>query len=150
MHSSVRSNWSAIFLLNPRAPLMVCSPSIRFPGKDHHAADRVADFPESFVLFLGEQLDDAPQRIPPRERGDDRIATQEELAKFRVVMRVHAAHGVIQIEAPTTWECLAPQELVVQPKCGAVGVRIPSRRVSPEVERGVDQHASAVYRRRAG
>jgi hypothetical protein len=33
LNSSVRSNRSAIFLLNPRAPLIVCLPSIRFPGK---------------------------------------------------------------------------------------------------------------------
>jgi hypothetical protein len=118
------------------------------PRKDHHAADRVADRPERFVLFLGEQLGDAPQRIPPPERGDDRVATQEELAKFRAVMQVHAAHGVIQIEELTTWQCLAPQELVVLPKSGAKCVRVLSGRVSPEVERGVDQHASPVYRRR--
>ena len=118
------------------------------PRKDHHAADRVANCPERFVLFLGKQLGDAPQRKPPRERGDDRVATQEELAKFRAVMQVHAAHGVIQVEESTTWQCLAPQEFVVQPKGGAVCVRVPSRCVSPEVERDVDQHATAVYRRR--
>ena len=60
-------------------------------------------------------------------------------------MQVHASHGVIQIEEPTTWQRLAPQELVVEPKSGAVRVRVPSRRVSPEVKRSVDQHASAVY-----
>lgn len=63
-------------------------------------------------------------------------------------MQVHAAHGVIQIEEPTTWQCLAPQELVVLPKSGAVRVRVLSGRVSPEVKRGIDQHASPVYRRR--
>jgi hypothetical protein len=63
-------------------------------------------------------------------------------------MQVHAAHTVIQIEDSTTWQGLAPEELVVQPKSGAVRVRVLSgRRVSPEVKRGVDQHASPVYRR---
>jgi hypothetical protein len=73
---------------------------------------------------------------------DDRVATQEELAKFRAVMQVHAAHGVIQIEKPTIWQRLAPQELVVPLKSGAERVRIPSRRVSPEVKRRVDQHSA--------
>lgn len=34
-----------------------------------------------------------------------------------------AAHGVIEIEEPTIWQCLAPHELVVQPKYGAIRVR---------------------------
>jgi hypothetical protein len=31
---------------------------------------------------------------------------------------VHAAHGVMQIEEPTTWQRLAPQELVGRPRSG--------------------------------
>lgn len=116
-----------------------------FPRKDHHAADRVADRHELFVLFLGEQLFDEPQRrpSPPRERLHNRIATQEELAKFRAVLQVHAARAVIQIEKPTTWQCLAPQEFVVLPKSRAVLVGVLTGRVSPEVKRSVDQHAGA-------
>lgn len=45
------------------------------PQKDHHAADGVADRPERFVLFLSEQFGDALDRLPPRKRGDDRVAT---------------------------------------------------------------------------
>lgn len=90
------------------------------PRKDHHAADRVTARPERFVLFLGEQLRNAPQRIPPRERGDNGVATQRELAKFRAVMQVHAMYGVMQIKEPTTWQLLARQEFVVLPKSGAV------------------------------
>jgi len=63
-------------------------------------------------------------------------------------MQVHSGHGVIQIEESTTWQWLAPQELVVLPKSGAARVRIPPRRVGPEVKRDVDQHATAVYSRR--
>ena len=44
------------------------------PRKNHHAADRVADRPERFVLFLGEQFGDVSHGIPPRKRGDDRVA----------------------------------------------------------------------------
>lgn len=63
-------------------------------------------------------------------------------------MQVQASHGVIQVEEPSTWQRLAPQELVIQPKSGAVRIRVLSgRRVSPEVKRGVDQHASPLYRR---
>ena len=49
------------------------------PRKDHRPGDRVADRLERFVLSLGEQLGNAPHRNPLRERGDDGVATQEEL-----------------------------------------------------------------------
>jgi hypothetical protein len=118
------------------------------PRKDHHAADRVADRPKRFVLFLGEQLGNAPHSVPPRERGDDGVATKEELAKLRAVKQVLTAHGVIQLEEPTTWQHLAPQELMVPTKSGAVRVRVLSGCVGPEVKCGVDHYGSPVYRRR--
>ncbi len=65
------------------------------PRKDHHATNRVADPPERFVLFLSEQRGDVSHRIPPRERRDDGIATQEEFAEFRAVMQVDPANAVI-------------------------------------------------------
>ena len=34
-------------------------------------------------------------------------SSQEELAKFRAVMQINTANGVIQIEEPTTWQWLA-------------------------------------------
>ena len=39
-------------------------------------------------------------------------------------MEVHTTDGVIQIEEPTIWQCLAPQVLVVLPKSRAVRVRV--------------------------
>ena len=80
--------------------------------------------------------------------GNDRVAGQEEFAKFRVVVQISATFGVIQIEERPAWQRLAPQEFVVLPKGGAVCVRVLSKRVRPEVKRGVDNHELAVYRRR--
>jgi hypothetical protein len=65
------------------------------PREHHHPADRVADCPERFVFFLGEQPGDAPHRNPSRERGNDCVATKDDLAEFRAVMQVHAADGFI-------------------------------------------------------
>src|SRR4051794_34936924 len=107
MHSSVRSNRSAL----PIAPASAVDGHLAIysvPREHHHPTNRIADCPERFVLFLGELLGNVPQRNPPRERGNDCVATKDELAEFRAVMQVHAAHGVMQIEEPTTWECLAP------------------------------------------
>ena len=92
--------------------------------EDHHAADRVADGHERFVLFLGKQLGMCLSESPPRERRDDRVAGQEELAKCRAVMQVGAAPRVIQVEERATWQRLAPQELVVPAERGAVRVRV--------------------------
>lgn len=113
------------------------------PRKDHHAADRVADGLEPFILFLGAELGRLRSESPSRERGDSRVAGQRELTKVRIVMQVVAAHGVGEREDSRVRQRLAPQELVVPAESEAVRVWIPlriARRVLPEVERGVDQH----------
>ena len=62
MHSSVRSNLSAMDRLNPRAWLMVHLAVDLVSREDHHAADRVGDRHERLVLRLGELFDDRLQR----------------------------------------------------------------------------------------
>ena len=111
--------------------------------EDHHAADGVGDGHERFVVFVGVELGMHFGESPPRERGDDRVAGQPELAKFRVMMQVHAGLGVIQVEERAIWQGLTPQEFVVPPERGAVFVRVfpfPERRIGPEVERCIDKH----------
>src|SRR5208283_2644764 len=86
-----------------------------------------------------------------RERGDYGVAAKEELTKLRAVKQVRTAHRVMQLEVPTTWQHLAPQEFMALTKSGAIHVRVSSGCVGPEVKRGVDHHGrqyTAVERRR--
>src|SRR5258708_27579227 len=65
-------------------------------------------------------------------------------------MQVGAADGVIQIEEPAVWQCLAPRQLVVVPESRTVHVRILSARVGPKIKRGIDHPAPRMYVTRSG
>ena len=70
---------------------------------------------------------------------------RKNFAEFRAVMQVDAADRVGQLEVPAVWQRLAPQELVIPAKSWAMRVRVFSRRrISSEVERGIDQHVRAL------
>jgi hypothetical protein len=53
---------------------------------------------------------------------DDRVAGQKILTNFRAMMQACAVD--VQIEESATRECLAPKELVVVAKSGAMTVRV--------------------------
>jgi hypothetical protein len=100
---------------------------------------------------MAKLLGDGAHCGPQRECGNDRIATKIDCAKVRGMTQVHTAHGVVQMEHPITWQRLAPQELMVAPKSGAVfvSVSVLAGHFRSEVERDVDLHTGSYRRREA-
>lgn len=109
-------------------------------GKDDHPADRVAHEEERFALYFRDLIDDGRQPRLPRERRDDRVARQDELAKLGAVVQIRVRSRDVKLEWRTARQRLAPQELVIPPECWAESVRISSgRRVGSEIEGDVDR-----------
>src|SRR5690349_24893041 len=123
MHSSVRSNRSAMLRSSPRAWLIVIPPPTLLLGQII-IADRVAD-PVELLQLLLRDVDDARKLLP--EGRDDRVARQPVLAQRGELMQTHAGRRHGEHERPAARQLPAPQEPVTRAERRAGSRRLRSR-----------------------
>ena len=112
-------------------------------GEDHHPADGVANGQELLVLAGGELVKDVLHGDVAAVGRDDRVTTEEELAKVGSVVQVLLRGCLRQGEWLTGRQRLAPQQAVVPAQRRAGLVRVTALRVASEVERHIDHECTS-------